>query len=101
MNPGFKWRNFSLEEQGKILKAGRSNCKLDTTKLEEKLREYAYVVPEVHEAYEACFRRLVANREGAGKREGKKRTRAVDKGEEGREKKIRAVAVGASQIVGI
>ncbi|KAL1837145.1 hypothetical protein VTJ49DRAFT_4210 [Mycothermus thermophilus] len=60
VRPGFTWKNFSLEEQAKILKAGRSNCKLDTTKLVEKLREYGYEVPEVHEAYRKCFERMKA-----------------------------------------
>jgi 3,5-epimerase/4-reductase len=58
---GFAWKNFSLEEQSKVIKAGRSNCKLDTTKLVKKLREYGVEVPEVHEAYEQCFVRMAAN----------------------------------------
>lgn len=61
VRPGFSWKNFSVEEQGKILKAGRSNCKLDTTKLVGRMREYSYEIPEVHEAYKACFRRMAAN----------------------------------------
>ena len=61
VRPSFSWKNFSLEEQSKILKAGRSNCKLDTTKLEKKLKEYNYTVPEVHEAYRQCFKRMAAN----------------------------------------
>jgi len=60
VRPEFTWKNFSLEEQSKILKAGRSNCKLDTTKLVDKMKEYNYEVPEIHEAYKACFRRMVA-----------------------------------------
>lgn len=60
MRPDFTWKNFSLEEQSGILKAGRSNCKLDTSKLVDKMKEYSYEVPEVHEAYKACFRRMVA-----------------------------------------
>lgn len=35
VDPEFTWENFSLEEQNQILSAGRSNNKLDTTKLEE------------------------------------------------------------------
>lgn len=60
VRPGFSWRNFSVEEQSKVLKAGRSNCKLDTSKLVTKLKEYGYQVPEIHEAYKACFKRMVA-----------------------------------------
>ncbi|GJD12394.1 Trifunctional UDP-glucose 4,6-dehydratase/UDP-4-keto-6-deoxy-D-glucose 3,5-epimerase/UDP-4-keto-L-rhamnose-reductase RHM1 [Galdieria sulphuraria] len=33
IDPNFQWKNFSLEEQAKILKAGRSNCELDVSKL--------------------------------------------------------------------
>jgi 3,5-epimerase/4-reductase len=61
VRPDFTWKNFSLEEQSKVIKAGRSNCKLDTTKLVERLREYGVEVPEVHEAYEQCFARMAAN----------------------------------------
>ncbi len=61
VRPDFAWKNFTLEEQSKILKAGRSNCKLDATKLTDKLKEYGYEVPEVHVAYENCFKRMAAN----------------------------------------
>ncbi|KAI6247066.1 Bifunctional dTDP-4-dehydrorhamnose 3,5-epimerase/dTDP-4-dehydrorhamnose reductase [Erysiphe necator] len=60
VRPDFTWQNFSLEEQSKVIKAGRSNCKLDTNKLVNKLREYNYEIREVHEAYEACFQRMAA-----------------------------------------
>src|ERR1700712_5461398 len=60
VRPGFSWKNFSLEEQAKVIKAGRSNCKLDTTKLTTKLKEYKFEVPEVHEAYKQCFQRMAA-----------------------------------------
>ena len=33
VDPSFTWRNFTVEEQDKILKAARSNCELDTAKL--------------------------------------------------------------------
>ena len=58
INPDFAWKNFSLEEQAKVIKAGRSNCELDTTKLERKLKELGIVVPEVHDAYDQCFQRM-------------------------------------------
>ena len=61
VRPGFSWKNFSLEEQAKVIKAGRSNCCLDTTKLTTKLKEYSYEVPEVHEAYKQCFERMKVN----------------------------------------
>jgi 3,5-epimerase/4-reductase len=61
VRPAFAWKNFSLEEQSKVIKAGRSNCKLDTAKLEAKCREYGIVLPEIHEAYRMCFERMKAN----------------------------------------
>jgi 3,5-epimerase/4-reductase len=61
VRPSFAWKNFSLEEQAKVIKAGRSNCELDTTKLVTKLKEYGYEVPEIHEAYKRCFERMKAN----------------------------------------
>lgn len=36
---GFTWKNFTLEEQRKILAGGRSNNRLDTTKLESMFPE--------------------------------------------------------------
>jgi dTDP-4-dehydrorhamnose reductase len=35
VNPYFKWENFNLEEQSRVLDADRSNNRLDTTKLEQ------------------------------------------------------------------
>lgn len=60
VRPDLTWKNFTLEEQSKVIKAGRSNCKLDATKLVNKLKEYNYELPEVHEAYKACLQRMVA-----------------------------------------
>lgn len=60
VRPDFTWKNFSLEEQSKVIKAGRSNCELDTTKLVNKLKEFNYEVPEIHEAYAQCFQRMSA-----------------------------------------
>ena len=60
VRPGFTWQNFTVEEQAKVIKAGRSNCMLDTTKLEAKLAHYGYTVPEIHVAYRQCFERMRA-----------------------------------------
>jgi len=60
VRPSLMRQNFSLEEQAKVIKAGRSNCKLDTTKLTTKLKEYNYEVPNVREAYMQCFERMKA-----------------------------------------
>jgi 3,5-epimerase/4-reductase len=67
VEPDFRWQNFSLEEQAKVIKAGRSNCELDTTKLVNKMREYDVEIPEVHEAYAACFQRMAAAMPSADK----------------------------------
>ena len=61
VRPSFMWKNFSLEDQSKVIKAGRSNCELDTEKLTKKLNEYDLEIAEVHDAYEQCFKRMVQN----------------------------------------
>jgi len=45
INPDFTWNNFTEEEQNAILKSKRSNCQLDTTKLES-----FHHLTEIHEA---------------------------------------------------
>lgn len=54
VDPNFVWQNFTVEEQSLVLKAGRSNNKLDVSKL---LSEYPNV-PEIHEAVRGAFQRL-------------------------------------------
>ena len=61
VRPSFKWTNFSLEEQSKTIKADRSNCELDNTKLMDVLRKYNYEVPEIHKVYQGCFERMKKN----------------------------------------
>lgn len=63
VDPAFTWQNFTLEEQSHVVKAERSNCELDATKLMhmvEKYRGKGYEieVPEIHEAYWKCFERM-------------------------------------------
>ncbi|KAJ3015374.1 hypothetical protein HKX48_004642 [Thoreauomyces humboldtii] len=58
VNPEFAWKNFTLEEQSKVIKAGRSNCELDTTKLVAALDKLGVKVHEIHEAYDLCFQRM-------------------------------------------
>jgi 3,5-epimerase/4-reductase len=57
INPDFEWQNFSIEDQAKILKAGRSNNTLDTSKL---VAEYPDL-PEVHVALEQMYQRMRKN----------------------------------------
>ena len=44
VDPTFKWVNFSIEDQSKILAAGRSNNYLDTSKLEQLYPKYCISV---------------------------------------------------------
>ncbi|KAM4058755.1 rmlD substrate binding domain-containing protein [Hirsutella rhossiliensis] len=60
VRPGLTYKNFGVEEQAKILKAGRSNCELDSTKLVAKLRELGFEVAEIGDAYRQCFKRMKA-----------------------------------------
>lgn len=46
VDPEFSYTNFSVDEQNKILKATRSNCELDATKL---LSEYPHI-PSIRES---------------------------------------------------
>lgn len=39
INPEFKWENFSLEEQAKVIVAARSNNELDATKIKKEFPE--------------------------------------------------------------
>ncbi|KAH6808421.1 nucleotide-rhamnose synthase/epimerase-reductase [Perilla frutescens var. frutescens] len=36
VDPSFSWKNFTLEEQAKVIVAPRSNCELDATKLKRE-----------------------------------------------------------------
>ena len=67
IDPKLEWQNFTLEEQNtSAVKAGRSNCELDSSKLMGKVKQYQgegceVVVHEIHEAYELCFQRMKEN----------------------------------------
>lgn len=54
VDPTFTYANFTLEEQAKILKAPRSNCELDASKL---LREFPGI-PSIKESAERVFQRM-------------------------------------------
>lgn len=54
VDSNFVWQNFTIEEQALILKAGRSNNKLDVKKL---TIEYPSL-PEIHVAVRAALRRI-------------------------------------------
>jgi 3,5-epimerase/4-reductase len=59
INPEFTWNNFSLEEQALILKAGRSNNTLDTTKLENALPDMK--IPHIQDSIVELFKRMRVN----------------------------------------
>jgi len=59
IDPAFAWKNFSEEEQAKILKAGRSNNTLDTTKIERDMPEVKF--NDIHTAMEGVFQRMKVN----------------------------------------
>jgi len=54
VDPSFTWKNFTLEEQSRILAAGRSNNYLDTSKLVEMYPD----VPSITDAVISCLRQL-------------------------------------------
>jgi 3,5-epimerase/4-reductase len=56
IDPDYTYTNFTIEEQDKILKAGRSNNTLDHTKLVAAVPEMH--IPEIHEAMEGVFTRM-------------------------------------------
>lgn len=54
IQPDFTWENFSLQEQDAILASKRSNCQLDTSKLQKE-----YSVTEIHVAMDLTMQKLV------------------------------------------
>jgi len=64
VDPEYTYTNFSVEEQAKILKAGRSNNTLDHTKLVNALPDVH--IPEIHESMEKVFQRMRVNLEKEG-----------------------------------
>lgn len=64
IDPEYTWKNFTEEEQNKILKAGRSNNTLDTTKFEACVPDIK--IPEIHEAVRGVFERMAANLKAEG-----------------------------------
>lgn len=64
VDPNYTYTNFTVEEQAKILKAGRSNNTLDHTKLVNALPDVH--IPEIHESMEKVFQRMRANLEKEG-----------------------------------
>lgn len=60
IDPSFVIRNFSLEDQARVLRAGRSNNQLDTTKLVEALPDRH--IPDIRESVLCLFARAAQKR---------------------------------------
>ena len=61
IDPEFTWKNFSLEEQAKILAAERSNNELDSSKLVEACKQFGIVIPPIQESIIGVFERMQKN----------------------------------------
>jgi 3,5-epimerase/4-reductase len=60
IDPTYTYKNFTVEEQAKVIKAGRSNNELDTTKLMEDMPE-GIEINDIKTAVEKCFQRMQVN----------------------------------------
>lgn len=65
IDPSYTYKNFTVEEQAKVIKAGRSNNELDTTKLMRDMPE-GVVINDIKTAVEQCFQRMQKNLETIG-----------------------------------
>ena len=65
IDPTYTFKNFSVEEQAKVIKAGRSNNELDTTKLMQDMPE-GVVINDIKTAVELCFQRMQENLQKMG-----------------------------------
>uniref|UniRef100_A0A7S0TSC3 NAD-dependent epimerase/dehydratase domain-containing protein n=1 Tax=Hemiselmis andersenii TaxID=464988 RepID=A0A7S0TSC3_HEMAN len=66
VDPHFEWNNFSVEEQAKLLAAGRSNNTLDTQKLEKAAKELGMPLPDVFTALDKAMACARHNLESSG-----------------------------------
>jgi len=66
VDPSFEWTNFSLEEQSKVITAGRSNNTLDTAKLEAAAARLGKPLSGIKEAVEETMKRIRARLEADG-----------------------------------
>ena len=64
VDPSYTYTNFSVEEQAKILKAGRSNNTLDHTKLTSALPDIEIL--DIHTSMEKVMQRMKVNLEKEG-----------------------------------
>uniref|UniRef100_A0A7S4AAM3 RmlD-like substrate binding domain-containing protein n=1 Tax=Pseudo-nitzschia australis TaxID=44445 RepID=A0A7S4AAM3_9STRA len=62
IDPTYTYKNFTVEDQAKVIAAPRSNNLLDTTKLLRDMPE-GVVINDIKTAYELCFQRMKVNLE--------------------------------------
>uniref|UniRef100_A0A7S1YXN3 RmlD-like substrate binding domain-containing protein n=1 Tax=Trieres chinensis TaxID=1514140 RepID=A0A7S1YXN3_TRICV len=62
IDPTYTYKNFTVEEQAKVIKAGRSNNELDTTKLMRDMPE-GVVINDIKTACDLNFQRMKVNLE--------------------------------------
>jgi len=55
VDPSFRVQNFSVEEQRRVLKAGRCNCTLDTTRLAALIERHGGRLKTAEEAVRECI----------------------------------------------
>jgi 3,5-epimerase/4-reductase len=60
IDPTYTYKNFTVEEQAKVIVAGRSNNELDTTKLMEDMPKDV-VINDIKTACDLCFQRMKVN----------------------------------------
>jgi len=60
IDPTYTYKNFSVEEQAKVIVAARSNNELDTTKLMADMPE-GIVINDIKTACDLCFQRMKVN----------------------------------------
>ncbi|EKX39237.1 hypothetical protein GUITHDRAFT_89166 [Guillardia theta CCMP2712] len=60
VDPNFEWSNFTVEEQAKILGAGRSNNFLETKKLEDEAIKLGHSIPDIKTAVRQALRKAKA-----------------------------------------
>lgn len=56
VDTSFAWENFTVEEQAKVIAAGRSNNTLDTTKLEKAAKDLGMPLPDIFTAVEEAMK---------------------------------------------
>jgi len=66
INPNFTYKNFSVEEQAKILKAGRSNNELDSSKLVKLYPSIPHISESIHGVFQRMAKNLNVNHDGNG-----------------------------------